>query len=172
MLLQQTILSPHGFGAWFESLRTHPTQSPAPQPGNQPARFHRPPGSEQRSKRQFCTLVHHCLQHDLPIRVILLKPRQKGCSTISVAFLYWLVRRFGLQGMIIGGQYDQTDELWKILQRYHTYDSFPWPARGVIQDYESQIHERRRPSPNATALNENAGRAGTYQAVIVTELGR
>lgn len=161
---------PDGFTTWFETFAK--IQLPAPILDEKTGRLTKlaTPVANY-LQQQFCTLIEHCQANNLPCRAIMLKPRQIGCSTISVGNLYKQTRHHGLEGMIIGGQYDQTDELWKILKRYHDNDSFPWAAGGVVNERAAK-YENGGMISKRTAQNENAGRAGTYQAVIVTELGR
>ena len=106
-----------------------------------------------------------------PVRIIILKPRQKGSSTYSTACLYHWCRRRPTRGTIIGGQYSQVQNLWSITRRYATHDKFDW---GNEVDVGSERLEFTNGSvlDRETARDEDAGRSGTIQALVVTELGR
>lgn len=166
--LKAVIEAPDGFGAWFEGFGKIKLNAPRVGDDGRITSMASPVANYM--QYEFVRLVEFCLVHQLPIRVILLKPRQKGCSTISVAFLYWIVRRLALEGMIIGGILEQTGELWKILGRYAEYDAYPWESTAEVNEARARINGSI--INKRTAKNENAGRGGTYHAVIVTELGR
>lgn len=110
-----------------------------------------------------------CLINEEPIRIIILKPRQKGSSTISVAALDWFAHVFGANGVIMGGQSDQADLLWEILKRYITHDKAPW-------DHSTDAGETRVKYGNGgylkkeTAGDKDAGKSGTWQFVLATEI--
>lgn len=120
---------------------------------------------------RVCEAVMYCLANDLPCRIIQLKPRQKGSSTIAVALLYWFLRQFTYQGVIIGGEYGQSDNLWKICKRYATRDSFPW-ANGCDPGEKLIKFAHGAEISKETGRDREAGRSGTYQCCIITELAR
>lgn len=112
-----------------------------------------------------------CLRQKRPIRLILYKPRQQGCSTITVEVLYVLGRVVKMKILVIGGQASQTDNLWKILRYYGAKDQFDW---GNTWDCNA---ERATCSNGTTweretAGDKEAGRSGNYHAVIATEVAR
>ena len=116
-------------------------------------------------------VVAWCLENNKPIRIIILKPRQKGCSTISTALMYWLMCRFVINAVLIGGQYDQVDNLWKIFRRYAESDQFDWGfARPVME--RSASFENGSCLARETAGDEEAGRSGTFQFMLATEAAR
>lgn len=109
--------------------------------------------------------VKWCLKHKRKIQLILYKPRQQGCSTITIEILYVLGRCVKMKILVIGGQASQTDNLWKILRYYGDNDKFDW---GNTWD----LNETRAVCSNGTmweretAGDPNAGRSGNYHAVI------
>lgn len=115
--------------------------------------------------------ISYCLSHEIPIRLIKLKPRQKGSSTISMAELYWLSRLFPINSRIIGGQYDQVANLWEILKLYHERDYFPWDSTGVINS-RNAAWSNGSACAWETAGDSEAGRSGTFQAIVATEAAR
>lgn len=109
--------------------------------------------------------IELCLKAKRPIRLILYKPRQQGCSTITVEVLYVLGRVVKMKILVIGGQASQTDNLWKILRYYGAQDKFNW---GNTWDCNA---ERATCSNGTTweretAGDKEAGRSGNYHAVI------
>jgi len=115
--------------------------------------------------------VAWCLKNKRKIQLILYKPRQQGCSTITIEILYVLGRCVKMKILVIGGQASQTDNLWKILRYYGDNDKFDW---GNSWD----LNETRAVCGNGTmweretAGDPNAGRSGNYHAVIATEVAR
>jgi hypothetical protein len=116
-------------------------------------------------------IVQWCLANDAPICLIIYKPRQKGCSTITVGVAYVLGRLVTLRILVIGGQDSQTDNLWKQLRFYSDTDKADWGNTMVVKDRYAKcsngtIIERE------TAGDAEAGRSGTYHIVIATEPAR
>jgi hypothetical protein len=112
-----------------------------------------------------------CLANGIPIRLIILKPRQKGCSTVTVGATYALGRGTRMRTLVIGGQASQTDNLWKILRYYGQNDGFQWGNTWTSNSTTATcsngtLWERE------TAGDKEAGRSGTYHAIIVTEPAR
>ena len=123
-------------------------------------------------QRLTARVVEKMQADGLPVRVIGLKPRQRGSSTYFTAEGYARLRRSPCAGMIIGGQFTQTDQLWGMLQTYQGNDTFDgWGNTGVINEREGNWSHGST-LKKETAGDVHAGIAGTYQMVHVTELGR
>ncbi len=118
-------------------------------------------------------VVHWCLVHNRPCRIIKLKPRQKGSSTFSVANAFMYLSNMRGTGAIIGGAHAQSTNLFRMLKTYAENDEF-FKSLGnpcKVLDREARwangsIMEQ------LTAKNGEAGRSGTYQVVIATEVAR
>ena len=107
----------------------------------------------------------------LPIRIIGLKPRQKGSTTYFAACGYTYMRRKPTSACVIGGQYSQTDELWKMMQTYQTNDTFLWGNTGEINSKAGTFSNGSRLKAE-TAGDALAGISGTYQFLQATEVAR
>lgn len=108
----------------------------------------------------------------LPVREVVLKPRSRGSSTYFSASGYTRARRKSVAGVIIGGEYTQTDELWKHWQAYQANDGFNgWGNTGEINERVGKWSNGST-LKKETARDEHAGIAGVYQFLHVTELGR
>ncbi len=157
---QEIILSHHGFLPWFESygwIR------------NKERKLEQP---ESNPFQERCSqAIAWCRANGRPIRLIKLKGRQQGCSTISVAEAYHLARSTPINGVIIGGEYSQVENLWEILRLYHTKDRFNWPNDGLVQARSATWTNGSRFGWE-TARDAEAGRSGTIQCVIATEAAR
>lgn len=107
----------------------------------------------------------------IPIRIIGLKPRQKGSTTYFAAIDYTEMRRASTSCCVIGGQYSQTKELWEMLQTYQNNDSFEWGSGGEINQKEGRWLNGSKLKAE-TARDVVAGIAGTYQVLHATEVAR
>ena len=113
-----------------------------------------------------------CLANEVPIRLILLKPRQKGCSTVSMAVLYWLMNMFdNFKSVVIGHEYSQTDNLWQIFRTYSTNDDYDWGFDRRVLDTVCQFGNGAT-MDKETAQDAEAGRSGTYHGCVATEAAR
>jgi hypothetical protein len=111
-----------------------------------------------------------CLMHKRPCRILILKPRQKGSSTFSVATAYrWLCNARGT-GCIIGGAHAQSTNLFRMLKTFAENDDFD-SVRCAVQERQAKWSNGSI-MEQLTAANPEAGRAGTYQVVIATECAR
>ncbi|HYF35440.1 MAG TPA: hypothetical protein VD994_09140 [Prosthecobacter sp.] len=115
--------------------------------------------------------VEFCLKTKRPVRLILYKPRQQGCSTITVEIVYAMSRAVKMKVLVIGGQASQTDNLWKILKHYGNTDKFDWGNTWACNETAGKcsngsLWERE------TAGDKEAGRSGNYHAVLATEVAR
>lgn len=113
-----------------------------------------------------------CQDVGRPFRVIILKPRQKGCSTYSTALLYhFLSSRMG-NGYIIGGAHDQGSNLMKMVGRYADHDPY-FKRLNPAEVLEKQARWKNGSRClQGTAKNPEAGRSGTFQFVLATEVAR
>lgn len=128
-------------------------------------------------QEEVVEVVSWCLQNKKPIRIIILKPRQKGCSTISTAIMYWLMCNYVINAVLIGGQYDQVDNLWKIFKRYADSDVFDWGFDRQVLERSARFYNGDQGAVGSalmreTAGDDEAGRSGTFQFMLATESAR
>jgi hypothetical protein len=107
----------------------------------------------------------------LPIRIIGLKPRQKGSTTYFSAIDYTFLRRQSAAAVVIGGQYSQTTQIWEMMKTYCTNDGFNWGNTGEINAKEGRWSNGSRLVPE-TANDKLAGISGTFQILHATEVAR
>ena len=103
-----------------------------------------------------------------PCRLVCLKPRQKGSSTFSVAAGYRRLQAKPAMGLIAGGAHFQGKNLFKILATYAETDEMD-PRSCKVMDSEARFANGSS-MERITLANQNAGRSGTYQALIITEV--
>lgn len=120
-------------------------------------------------QRRISEAIEWCDANQRPVRLVCLKPRQKGSSTYSVAELYHRMQtRPGNRGLIAGGAHFQGANLFKILDTYAQSDEL-WPKSCKVLDMEARFLNTSTVE-RLTLANKNAGRSGTYQALITTEV--
>jgi hypothetical protein len=113
-----------------------------------------------------------CVANGTPCRILALKPRQKGSSTVSAALVYHHCRRFRSRAVQIADRYKNSDNLFAMTCRYGEYDDFPWPqqweatATAAIMTCGAELWSRIE---RDTAENPRAGRSGTLQVLHVSE---
>ena len=114
----------------------------------------------------------YCQEAKRPFRVLVLKPRQKGSSTYSTALLYHYLSSRSANGYIIGGAHDQGSNLIKMVGRYADYDTFFQERNPVTVLDKSARWQSGSRLLQGTARNPEAGRSGTFQFVLGTEVAR
>lgn len=107
-----------------------------------------------------------------PVRIIVLKARQLGLSTISAAVVFnWLLIFPGARALIIAHDTDTTEELFEKVQDAWAW----WPFKGLLNlRHASQrrltIAETGSTVRIATARNVKSGRGRTIQALHASEM--
>lgn len=119
---------------------------------------------------QVVEIIRYCEEHHLPCRIVGLKARQVGLSTISIAAAYWKCRRERTNFLLIGDEYEKS--VANLERMFHIY------AKNDTFDWGNKYDERRKtvaPFSNGsmivtdTANDERAGASGTFQVAVFTE---
>lgn len=111
----------------------------------------------------------------LAVRLLCLKPRQKGSSTYTSSELYHEGNRRPITGLIVGGSHEQSGNLYRKLKTYSKYDEFQW---GTTRDCNEERARFSFPDGRETLIkrlsagNEEVGRSDTYQFLLITEQAR
>ena len=116
-------------------------------------------------------VVRFCLVNHRPCRIIKLKPRQKGSSTFSVANGYRWLSNMRATGCIIGGAHSQSTNLFRMLKTFAENDRFDRRNPCKVIDRLARWANGSL-MEQLTAANPEAGRSGTYQVVVATEVAR
>jgi hypothetical protein len=107
----------------------------------------------------------------IPCRIVVVKPRQIGISTLCAAIAYWIMRAIGCRAVIMGDTDDRSDELFAILQRFIENDQCKWDDGKVLKFTADEITVGESTAEKKTAMKPTATRGGTIQVVIATEAG-
>lgn len=108
---------------------------------------------------------------ELPVRLICLKPRQRGSTTFLTAMGYTLMRRTSTSAVFIGGQSDQTVGLWNMMKTYHANDKFDWKNSGDVNEKGATFSNGSR-AKKESAKDVQAGIGDTYSLLHATEAAR
>lgn len=117
------------------------------------------------------TIIAYMLEHKLPVRILIYKPRQKGSSTWSMACMDWFIKRFGHNGYVVGESLDNCDNLWGILRTYNENDGYDWGWPVEITT-KTATYGNGAKAKWATSKNAESGRSATIGAMVCTEIAR
>lgn len=109
----------------------------------------------------------------LPIRIIVLKARQLGISTITEAVLFWRSLMYDhSRSLVIAHENDSSEHLFAMTQTY--WESFPFRALFTpkyLSRKEIEWRENGSGIRIATAKNTKAGRSKTLSGLHASEVG-
>jgi hypothetical protein len=126
-------------------------------------------------QRQISRIIEWCIANDIPIRLLLLKPRQRGCSTFSSAGLYQEANKRQMNGVIIGAKKDQAKNLFKMVNQYSNNDECDWGTKRNCGAESAKFDFADGKASEISILSAkefDPGRSGTYQFVLATEVAR
>ena len=113
-------------------------------------------------------IIKWCHDNERPARIIILKPRRRGSSTVSVAAGYRRLQATRSTGCIAGGAHFQGKKLFKMLEIYAENDSADPRTCQVLADIAR--FDNGSEMDRITLSNPQAGRAGGYQVLVITEM--
>ena len=111
-----------------------------------------------------------------PVRIIILKPRQTGISTVSAANLFHSIRFGSGVGMVVSKDLDSAEHLFGIIQRFYYY--LPAGEKEVLQTIASNRKELKFAEPHGgrilveTARKDTAGHSFTVRHLHLSEVSR
>jgi hypothetical protein len=106
------------------------------------------------------------------VRALILKGRQQGCSTlIAGRYYHKVIQRFGTKVFILTHREDATNNLYKLVQRYHdNLPSFLKPSTGVANAKELVFDKLDSGYGIGTAGGGTVGRSDTIQLLHGSEV--
>src|SRR3546814_7101401 len=107
------------------------------------------------------------------IRVVILKARQLGFSTVVGAFLYWWISQHkATKGIVVTHKADATNALFDMTKRYHAeVPDFLRPSTVRANSKELKFDKLDSGYTVATAGSDTVGRGETLQAAHLSEVG-
>jgi hypothetical protein len=122
--------------------------------------------------------IEQAMLEDRPIRIIVLKARQLGFSTMMQAFLFWLaIVRPGTGSLVMAHKEDSAGELFGKIELM--YDSLPDEMREEMERIKDTSKKGKKLAWSSplnssiyvdTALNKKAGRSQTFQCAHLSEV--
>lgn len=130
------------------------------------------------NKLQIRAVDHYrkCQINRLPCLIMILKPRQRGASTIAEAICYHHMRRYpNLNGVLMGDVQATSDKVFEMFRRYAQGDQYPYADKkpNILpgQDLADEITLGSGSKWwKETAGSTNAGRSGTVQVLHMDEV--
>lgn len=123
-------------------------------------------------QRKVQSVIARFEELELPVRIIGLKPRQKGSTTFFSAASYCFLRRKSASAIIIGGQFAQVSEAWGMWQTYAKNDTFDgWNNTGEVNT-KAGAWSHGSKLIGETAKDVLAGIGGTHQVLHMFEVAR
>jgi hypothetical protein len=106
-------------------------------------------------------------------RMLVLKPRQVGCTTFAAYLCYHHARRVPGNLLMMADVNKRTDKLWDIFNGYSQRDVYPWKSKYL---YNTERATMSHPGgvvvevERDTAMDSKSGRAGTRNAIHYSEV--
>lgn len=122
-------------------------------------------------QRKIQAVIDKMEDEGLPVRIQVLKPRQRGSTTYGSAVDYTMLRRAPTSAVVIGGQVSQVQECWAMLQTYAKADAFDWKNTGEINSKAGTFSNGSK-IIQETAGDAVAGIGGTHQCLHCFEVAR
>lgn len=133
-------------------------------------------------QRRLYEVIRKQWQAGKPVRIIILKARQMGFSTLTEAIIFWLaVTAFNVECMIVAHTDEATKNLFRMSKRF--YDHLPDRLKPMQQSSNAQelvFAKPARQKGNAKGLNsrircataggDGIGRSYTLKALHLSEL--
>lgn len=119
--------------------------------------------------------VHERLEQQLAelgrVRALILKGRQQGISTyVGARYYHKTTTRFGQEAFIVAHEQRATDNLYKMVRRYHDHNPMP-PSTGATNAKELIFDKLGGGYKLATAGTKDVGRSATAQLLHGSEYG-
>ena len=119
--------------------------------------------------------VHERLEQQLAemgrVRALVLKGRQQGISTyVGARYYHKTTTRFGQEAFIVAHEQRATDNLYKMVRRYHDHNPMP-PSTGATNAKELIFDKLGGGYKLATAGTKDVGRSATAQLLHGSEYG-
>lgn len=130
------------------------------------------------NKLQLRVIEHYrkCQIAGIPCLIMILKPRQKGASTIAEAVCYFHMRRHpDLNGLLMGDVQSTSDKVFEMYRRYAAEDKFPYEDKQPNIKAGLDLADEITLGSGSkwwkeTAGSSNAGRSGTVQVLHLDEV--
>ena len=124
------------------------------------------------AQRQFVAEVERQYNAELPVRIIVLKGRQIGISTVTEAILFlWCFLHPGTNAFVMSKDQDSSEYLFGMTKRFWETSPFagPFDTKYNRQGYLEWKHPLGSSFTTSTAGKDDPGRGMTIQAAHLSE---
>jgi hypothetical protein len=118
-------------------------------------------------QRRVVAIYRHCRDQRIPCRIIILKPRRRGSSTVCLAIGYTHLRNYLGYGAILGDDLGTTAKLMECWDRYVETDKFPSWGNTPKQTKREFSHGSK--VREETANDPRAGMGGDIHFLLASE---
>lgn len=112
-----------------------------------------------------------CQELGIPCKMLVLKPRQTGCSTKAAHTCYHHMRRHNAWGAMMADDFGNSNNLFRIFGRYASTDEFDWGFSFACKSKELAFANGSLMEQD-TALNPKAGISTTRQVLHLSEVAK
>lgn len=124
-------------------------------------------------QRRISEVYRRCIADGKPCRIIVLKPRQVGCSTFCALLDYLHLRNYSRQrGVVMADELANSDNLLAIINRFAETDKFPWCDDPPKVTAVEVTFSNGSFCDKDTANNPRAGISATRQLIHCSEVAR
>jgi len=124
-------------------------------------------------QRRVFSHYRSCQRQRKACKIIILKPRQTGASTVDQHLMYYHMRKYpGTNAAIMGDIAGTSDKVFDLYRRFAEDDPFKWtssPHPVPVNLADEIALDNGSMYTKTTAGSKNAGRSGTIQAGNLTE---
>lgn len=118
-------------------------------------------------QRRVVAIYRYCREKQIPCRIIILKPRRKGSSTVSLGIGYTHLRNHLGNGAVLGDDLGTTSKLMECWDRYVETDRFPSWGNTPSQTKREFSHGSK--VDEETANDPRAGMGGDIHFLLASE---
>lgn len=120
---------------------------------------------------KMSAVYEECMRRKIPCRMLVLKPRQVGCSTFAAEILYHHCQNHPTRAVQIADELAHSDNIFRILCQHAKNDVFPWPERPKITGSKMEFLNGSIVEKD-TAQSPRAGISATRQAIHASEVAK
>ncbi|MFZ5807299.1 MAG: hypothetical protein ACOY3I_08860 [Verrucomicrobiota bacterium] len=122
-------------------------------------------------QERMAQVYETCMRRKIPCRMMVLKPRQVGCSTFAAQILYHHCRNYRTRAVQIADDMGNSDNIFRIFCRHAELDAFPWKSKFSQTRAEGKFSNGSLVEKD-TAQNPRAGISATRQAIHASEVAK
>lgn len=127
-------------------------------------------------QRDIAEAYDWCMRMGIPCRLIILKPRQVGCSTFVGELCYHHMRRFRSKMLIMSDTTKRALTVWEMFRNIQSHDDYSWNShitKDNLETIEVTFPDSEKGSVrHDTAMDAKAGTSDTIQIGWWTEVAR